>query len=142
MPKYNPQSMADRKEVPSGTGFHANEERISLAERVGLYDTHHLPMNPYQALMEADCLEEPVLDQETAALLWEAFQEKIDGCGLTDRERVVVDCIVWGGMSLSQTGEYVARHEGVNKAFSKQHIQRIRDKAYEKLRAVFQEETS
>jgi len=125
----------DRAERPVGLAFQMDGP--SLADDSTLYDAHRLPRNEYQALMEADFLEEPEMDEATAEAMWLAFSDKVHSAGLTDRELLVVECIVWGGMSLATTGQYLARELGQNRAVPKQSVQRIRDKAFDKLRGVF-----
>lgn len=97
-------------------------------------------MNEYQAVMEADFLEEPKLSEAEAEDAWMVLQDKIDMAGLTEDERIVVDCVVFGGMSLAETGNYLARSHGVNVAVYKQKVHRIREKAFVKLRGVFDDD--
>lgn len=106
-----------------------------------LYDGHHVPVNEYQAMMETvPGGTEPMTETEREAD-WQTLQARVIEAGLTEREQVVVDCIVYGGMSLTETADYVARHESVNRALSKMQIARIRDTAFDKLRNTFSKET-
>ena len=131
-------------EWSAGLGFVTNEDGArrgpSIVDNRPLYGPHHVPENIYQAMMEADFGEEPKMSADEREADWLLFETRIANAGLTDRERLVVDCVVFGQMSLAETGQYVARAEGVNKAFSKQRVHHLRNKAFEKLRKAFTDE--
>lgn len=128
-------------EWSSGLGFISNEDGVrrgpSIVDNRPLHGPHHVPENMYQAMMEADFGEEPKMSQDEREADWLLFETRIKNAGLTDRELLVVDCVVFGQMSLAATGEYMARAEGVNKAFSKQRVHHLRNKAFDKLRKAF-----
>lgn len=130
-------------EWSAGLGFVTNEDGArrgpSIVDNRPLYGPHHVPENVYQAMMEADFGQEPKMSQDEREADWLLFETRINNAGLTDRERMVVDCIVFGQMSLAETGEYIARAEGVNVAFRKQRVFDLRNKAFEKLRKAFTE---
>lgn len=102
-----------------------------------LYTTHRAPENEYQALMETLPGEDTPMTVEEREADWAIFQARIEQAGLTDRETLVVNCIVYGGMSLTQCATVVAQAEGRNKVPDKMSISRCRDKAFAKLRAEF-----
>ena len=106
----------------------------------GIYRTHRQPVNDFQALMETVPYQSEPMTEEERESDWSGFQQKLDAAGLTERESIVLDSIVFGGMSLTQAGDHLARCEGKNRAVSKTEIARIRDRAFEKLRTVFKEE--
>lgn len=131
--KFGYRDKVDRAEIPyspgDAPGFHDPSRRM--------YRQHHVPDNDYQALMETiPGADVPMTAQEREAD-WLLFQEKLEAAGLTERERIVVDCVVMGGMSLSQTAIVVAQAEGLNKAPAKMVVARCRDRALEKIRNVF-----
>lgn len=106
-----------------------------------IHANHQLPVNRYQAMMEVSVGEPEPMDETEREADWLGLQELVDQAGLTERETIVVDCVVYGGMSLTETADYVARAESSNKPLSKMQIARIRDIALNKLRTVFQKET-
>lgn len=112
----------------------------SIVDNRPLYGPHHVPENQYQAMMEADFGEEPKMSADEREADWLLFETRIANAGLTDQERLVVDCVVFGQMSLAETGRYMARAEGINKAFSKQRVYYLRNRAFEKLRKAFTDE--
>ena len=112
----------------------------SIVDNRPLYGPHHVPENIYQAMMEADFGEEPKMSADEREADWLLFETRIANAGLTDQERLVVDCVVFGQMSLAETGRYMARAEGINKAFSKQRVYYLRNRAFEKLRKAFTDE--
>ena len=121
-----------------GLGF-VRDNGPSLVDNRPLYGPHLVPENEYQALMECDFGEDPKMSATEREADWALFQQKLESAGLTEREMIVVDCVVFGQMSLSKAGEVLARSEGTNKPYSRQHIYRIRNSAYAKLRAVFEQ---
>ena len=149
MPTYGwYQAPHERHEYPSGLGYVPDGEqdwfssgvrnkRTSLIDNRPLYGPHMVPINEYQALMECDFNEHPAMTEQEREADWLLFEEKISLAQLTDRERVVVDCIVFGNLSLTQTADYLARHESKNKPYHKQTIHNIRNVAFAKLRVVF-----
>lgn len=102
-----------------------------------LYATHRLPENDYQALMETLPGENTVMTAEEREADWLLFQERILQAGLTERETLVVNCIVYGGMSLTQCATVVAQAEGRSRSPDKMSISRCRDRAFAKLRTEF-----
>lgn len=104
------------------------------------YADHHVPENEYQALMEAAPLAPIQMTEGEREADWLLFQEKLDAAHLSEREQVVLDSVVFGGMTLTDTADLLARMEGKNEAMSKTSIARIRDRAFSKLRKVFENE--
>ncbi len=103
-----------------------------------LWGEHRPPVNEYQALMEeVPLMGGTVMTEQEREADWLLFQQKLETAGLDEREQLVVDCIVFGGMSLVETAQYLARHQGRNVPLSKMSISRIRDAAFVKLREVF-----
>ena len=125
----------DRNETPVGQ-FHPTVH----GQRNQLYGDHRVPVNEYQALMEAKPNDDIGMTEAEREADWASFQEKLDRANLTDRELIVVNCIAIGGMSLSRTAVIVAQAEGLNRAPAKMAISRCRDKAYDKIRAAFKED--
>lgn len=121
-----------RHERPMGIGF--SMIGPSLSEDHGLWDAHKIPENEYQALMECDFGQEPEESLAEREAKWALFQQRIDAAGLTEKELLVVECVVFGETSLAEAGEYMARHYGINKGYSKQYIHRLRNSAFAKLR--------
>lgn len=130
--RFGYQSKFDRTEIAVGD-FHPNTHHKDRQ----LYTPHRPPENEYQAMMEAMPLDDiPMTEQEREAD-WMLFQHKIEQAGLTEREALVMHCIVFGGMSLTQTAVIVAQAEGLSKAPPKMTMARVRDRAYDKLRNIF-----
>lgn len=102
-----------------------------------LYTPHRAPENDYQALMETLPGEDAPMTAEEREADWAIFQERILRAGLTERETLVVNCIVYGGMSLTQCATVVAQAEGRSRSPDKMSISRCRDKAFAKLRTEF-----
>lgn len=90
--------------------------------------------------MEVSVGETEPMDETEREADWLGLQHLVDLAGLSEREQIVIDCIVFGGMSLTETADYVARAESTNRPLSKMHIARIRDAALQKLRHMFIEE--
>ena len=129
-------------EWSAGLGYVDNDEHgarqgPSLVDDRPLYGPHHVPENQYQAMMEADFGQEPAMSADEREADWLLFQSKIEAAGLTEKEAVVVDCVVFGQMSLSQAGEFLARHVGRNKSYTRPYIHHLRNQAFEKLRKAF-----
>lgn len=103
-----------------------------------LWSPHRVPENMFAAIMETLPHENPGMTEDERDSDWQLFQQKLDSAGLTVREQIVLDSMVFGGMSLTQTAAHLARCEGRNKTVSKTEVARIRDRAYSKLRLVFQ----
>lgn len=130
--KFGYQSKFDRMETSVGD-FHQGVHQKNRQ----LYAPHRPPENEFQALMEAMPLDDvPMTEQEREAD-WLLFEDKIQAAGLTEREALVVHCVVFGGMSLTQAAIVVAQAEGLSKAPPKMTISRVRDRAFVKLRNVF-----
>ena len=131
--KFGYKDSYDRQETQFSE-FHENVS--SIAE---LWKQHHVPVNEYQAMMETLPGEHAPMTEQEREADWEMFAEKIEEAGLTEREQIVINCLVFGGMSLSETGIVLAQAEGRNKAFDKMTVSRNRDSGYRKLRQVFEE---
>lgn len=129
--KFGYKDSYDRQEVQFAE-FHENVS--SIAE---LWKQHQVPVNEYQALMETLPHEHPPMTEQERESDWELFNQKIVAANLTERETIVINCLVFGGMSLSQTGTVLAQAEGRNKAFDKMTVSRCRDSGYRKLQAAF-----
>lgn len=132
--KWGYQAKWDRKETPIGDFLPSLQD-----PKRRMYREHRVPENMYQAMMETLPLEEIPMDEQEREADWEGFQQKLDRAGLTERERLVMECIVFGGMSLARTAVVVAQVEGLSKAPAKMMVSRWRDRAYHKLRLVFNE---
>lgn len=128
--KFGYRDSYDRNEIQVGD-FHDN-----ISDR-RLWREHRIPYNQYEAMMITMPGEAEQMSEEEREQDWTIFQQKIEAANLTDRETVVVNCIVYGGMSLSQTAIVVAQAEGLSKAPAKMVISRCRDKAFDKLRNIF-----
>ena len=125
---------------PEGTVVTRARRDVYIADDLEQpWDVHRAPANPYEALMSARVGEDPDDDQETLEARWAQFQMKLDQAGLTERERVVVDSMVFGGRSLSETADLLAISQSRGKAMTKTTIARIRDSAYAKLREALKE---
>jgi hypothetical protein len=103
-----------------------------------LYKTHRQPENVYQALMETLPGEDVPMTDEEREQDWELFSQRVQNAGLTERETLVVNCIVYGGRSLTQTATIVAQAEGLSRAPDKMSMSRCRDRAFIKLRKAFE----
>ena len=131
--KFGYKDSYDRNETQF-SDFHENISTIAE-----LWKPHHVPINDYQALMETKPGEHPAMTEQEREADWAIFQQKIEQAALTERETIVINCIVFGGMSLAQTGIVLAQAEGRNKAFDKMTVSRNRDSGYRKLREAFEE---
>ncbi len=138
---YRERHKHDAHEWSAGLGFVDNDEHgrrgPSIVDNRPLYGPHNVPINQYQAMMEADFGEEPKMSSDEREADWLLFETKIESAGLTELERLVVDCVVFGQMSLSEAGMYLARHMSRNKPYSRQHVHHLRNKAFDKLRKAF-----
>lgn len=105
-----------------------------------LWKDHQPPVNEYQALMECLPHEYPDMTEQEREQDWSSFQQKLDDAQLTERELLVLDCTVLGGMSLSRAAIIVAQYEGTMKVPSKMTIKRCRDRAVQKLRESFSQQ--
>lgn len=134
--RFGYQSKTDRNEV-AVSDFHP----MVHDDTHQLYSAHRPPMNEYQALMEAPHGVEPEKSETELEAEWQHVENQIRKANLTEREIIVLNCMVYGGMSLSKTAIVVAQAEGLNVAPAKMTIARCRDRAINKLRKVFKEET-
>lgn len=130
--KFGYQSKFDRMEKSVGD-FHPNTHRRDKQ----LYSPHRPPENEFQALMESMPLTDVPMTEREREADWMLFEDKIEQAGLTEREALVMHCVVFGGMSLTQAAVIVAQAEGLSKAPPKMTIARVRDRAFNKLRIVF-----
>ena len=143
------ENQQDRHEFPSGTVSSRHDtidNDVSSVRGVFIaddleqpWDVHRPPSNMYEALMGCGVGEEPVESQDEAEERWAKFQVKLENAGLTERERVVVDSMVFGGRSLSETADLLAISQSKGKAMTKTTIARIRDSGYAKLREALKE---
>lgn len=106
------------------------------------YSDHRVPVNMYQALMEAAPYDDVPMTEQEREQDWEGFQQKLESANLTAREQLTFDCIAFGGMSLSKVAAVIAATEGLNRAPSKMQVSRYRDRAYDKLRTAFTQKES
>lgn len=130
---YRERFKHDAHEWAAGLGYQEGTGP-SLVENRPLYGPHLVPENMYEALMTADFGQEPAMSSDEREADWLLFETKIKNAGLSDKEAIVVDCVVFGQMSLSDAGDYLARAEGRNKSYTRQHIHHLRNKAFAKLR--------
>lgn len=131
--KFGYRDKHDRNEIPFSPTESASFHDVTKHP----WTPHRLPENEYQALMEAPPGTDIPMTEVEREADWELFQQKLDAAGLTEREWIVVNCVVFAGMSLSKTAIVVAQAEGLNKAPAKMMISRTRDKAIEKIRNTF-----
>jgi len=133
--KYGYQDKFEKHETPVGQwSARAHEPKENL------YATHRQPEDEYAALMETLPHQQPPMSADEREADWFLFQQKIESAGLTSRETIIIDAIVYAGMSLTQAADHLARCEGTNHPVSKTEIARIRDRGLVKLRKVFKEE--
>lgn len=132
--KFGTISKQDRFETPV-----ADYHPVVHGRDRQLWSPHRPPVNEYQALMECLPHESPEMTEQEREQDWDGFQQKLDRAGLSERELLVLDCTVLGGMSLSRAAIIVAQYEGTMKVPSKMTIKRCRDRAVEKLREAFSE---
>lgn len=123
----------DRHETPVGE-YHP----VVQGRRHQLYAPHRVPYNEYQALMETPPYGETEMTEQEREADWESFRQKLLAAGLTDREQITVDCIVFGGMSLTKTAAVIGAVEQ-GKPPSKMQVSRYRDRGFDKLRNTFKE---
>lgn len=131
--KFGYRDKYDRNEIPysptESTNFHdANQHP---------WYPHRMPVNEYQALMETVPGDDIPMTEAEREADWLLFQQKIEAANLTEREWLVVSCIVFGGLSLARTATIVAQAEGLSKAPAKMMVARTRDKALQKIRDTF-----
>lgn len=107
-------------------------------EHGSLYGAHHTPETELEAMMEAVPLQDVPMSAEERESDWSEFQVKLDGAGLTDMERIVVNAMIFGGRSATETGLILAQAKGRNRVYSKTHVQRLQAAGYAKLRKAFQ----
>lgn len=131
--KFGYRDKYDRNEIPYSptdtAGFQDPSKR--------LWRQHQIPDNEYQALMEAAPGADIPMTAEEREADWLVFQQKLENAELTEREWIVLNCVVFAGMSLSRTATIVAQAEGLGKAPAKMVIARCRDRALEKVRVSF-----
>lgn len=132
--KWGYQAKWDRKETPIGDFLPSLQD-----PKRRMYREHRPPENEFQAMMEALPLDDVPMSAKEREADWLLFEHKLDKAGLTPRERLVMDCIVFGGLSLSRTATVIAQAEGLSKAPAKMQVSRWRDRAFEKLRIIFSE---
>lgn len=89
------------------------------------------PINEYEALMQLDCFEEPVVSVEETLLSTEYIAGMVES--LPEPERTVVTEIVFGALSLQQ----VADSTGI----SKSTVRVIRDRALRMMRDMIENGT-
>jgi len=124
-------SKQDRAEIPCGTGFvPTGTGGPSLSDTTTLWDAHREPINEYDALMRCDFDQYPVECEDSTFLVeMEAL--------LTPKEKAVIGFLVYGGMSLYQTGRYLGAEfprKGVPTPYSKMTVSNLRDSALAKMR--------
>lgn len=96
------------------------------------------PLTPLQALMEAPphCDPEESLEEREERL--EPLRQAIEWCGLSERERYVIDALFWRRIGLRAIGAEFAT-EAKPKGLSHAQIARYRDEALRKLREYMEE---
>lgn len=136
------ENQQDRHEFPAGAP-HAYEDtgfvttHFITEDSPSTWAAHRPPENAFQALMEAAEGCNPEQSIEDLEDQWQEFQRKLESAGMTARERAVVDHVVFGQRSLSETADLLAVWEAKGTALSKTHIARLRDSGMAKLRKVF-----
>lgn len=131
--KFGYRDKHDRNEIP----YSPNESASFHDVNRNPWRSHKVPVNEYQALMETVPGQDIPMTEAEREADWEGFQQKLVAANLTDREWLVINCIVFGGMSLARTATIVAQAEGLSKAPAKMLVSRTRDKALQKLRDTF-----
>lgn len=132
----------DRYEVASGTGYvdngEANGPRApSLKDTDNPWSPHRIPDDQYQSLMECAPGDWPEMAADERESDWTLFQQKLDEAGLDEREWCVINCIVFGGMSLAQTATILAQQDSKGETYGKMVVSRLRDRGLKKLRERF-----
>lgn len=123
----------DRHETPVGVHYVPGVTRGSLVDRKSMWDTHIVPDNEYEALMECAPFQEPKSFQAGGTIIDGSMDEL-----LTPKEKAVMELLYVGGMSGTEAGEMLARQFSTsNKAYSKTYIYKLRDSALTKLRAAY-----
>jgi len=131
-------STQDRHETPVGVKYNGQHEDAtqgskrydgSLTDTHTLWDVHRPPADVYEALMQPGEPREEWSDDD-----WMADVLVV----LDLRERAVIDMLVFGQMSLSEVGVILGAEDG-RRAYSKQWIAKIRNRAILKLKGRFGE---
>lgn len=123
-----------RRETPSGVRFEATTTRFSsLPETATVHGCMVVPETVYEAVMQADFMEEPKLSVEETEEATLAMQQMLEEI-LTPDELVVVEAIVFGGHTLEEAGMLLARSQGRSKSYVKGMAHKVRERAYEKIR--------
>jgi hypothetical protein len=131
---------SDRKEIPVGVAYNENRALGSLAADVGLYDHHVIPDNEYEALMRTLPLQEPTPHFDEVDPGWGSVEPKFLQAGLSERDKLVIECVVGGQMTYRETGEFLAREHGRSKAYLRQTVHRWYNDAINKLRKAYDDE--
>ena len=88
-------------------------------------EERHIPVTPYQAIMESQPYNEPAESMLEKQFRLEPMRAVLESDVLTDRERWVIEAIFWRGRSLAQIG--------LELGLVKASIFRIRERALKKL---------
>jgi hypothetical protein len=122
-----------RKEYAVGVRFHPTptKQNPSLVETGHMFVPDEVD-DYYQAMME----DRPLLEFDANPEIWERVSEILD-----ETEMAVIEMTVISGLTLRETGELLARERGRPKPYGKAWMQTVRDRAMDKLRKAFLEET-
>jgi len=136
----------DRHEIPSGTGFVDPEaggfqpKGGSLVETDNPWLAHRHPENEYQAMMEVIPHTEIPATEAELEEEWSQVEATIRSAGLSEMELAVVEMTAMGEMSYRECGVYLGREfpRETDRPYSKMTVSRIRDRALDKLRKVYE----
>ena len=121
----------DRHETPVGVRYSPNLRDGSLSEKDGPWKPHQTAENDYEALMSAAPHEDIEDSYEALSLGAEWMADLLDI--LTEKERSVIELVVFGQRSLSEAG-YILGLEYDRGPYSKMGVSKIRDNALRKMR--------
>lgn len=128
--RYTPNSSGD---AGDHSDFGSRKRDGSLVDTRPLWGPHNVPNTIEEALIVCAPFQEPQLSLE------EIHPEEMEVALalLTDKERSVIEFLVFGQMSLSQAGVWLGEEYG-RKPYSKQGVSNIRDSALRKMRKHYE----
>lgn len=136
----------DRHEIPSGVRYNPDRDRGdggsgdgsrrwdgSLVDTRPLYKYHNVPDTIEEALVVCAPFQEPQLSREEM----DVTSLEVALALLTEKERSVIELVVFGQMSLFQAGIWLGEEYGRG-PYSKQGVSNIRDSALRKMRKHYE----